>query len=89
MVYRSAAGASLGCWRTTIPNSSTNGTRSTFWPKSVAPPARGPVTANVVHSGTGGAAGVYAELLFEGREREREAARLVYEQYLAHLADAS
>jgi hypothetical protein len=32
---------------------------------------------------------VYAELLFEGRERERETARLVYEQYLAHLADAS
>jgi len=32
---------------------------------------------------------VYAELLFEGRERERETARLVYEQYLAHLTDAS
>jgi hypothetical protein len=32
---------------------------------------------------------VYAELLFEGREREREAARLVYEQYLAHLSDGS
>lgn len=32
---------------------------------------------------------VYAELLFEGRERERETARLVYEQHLAYLADAS
>jgi len=32
---------------------------------------------------------VYAELLFEGRERERETARLVYEQYLAHLSDGS
>ena len=30
---------------------------------------------------------VYAELLFEGRDRERETARLVYEQYLAHLSD--
>lgn len=62
VVYRSAAGAFLGCWRTTIPNSSTNGTRSTFCPKSVAPPARGPVTANVVHSGTGGAAGLLARI---------------------------
>ena len=33
--------------------------------------------------------GGYAELLFEGSERERETARLVFEQYLAHLSDGS
>jgi hypothetical protein len=60
----------VGIWRTTTPYSLTNGTRSTFWPISVAPPVRRPVIANVVHSGVGLLARITSARAWRIRSRE-------------------